>query len=234
MKKNFLKIIGIIIVAIILVFSFFYDSYPKKDDSSQKLKTATQTPTKTVPAISEEEEKTVEETENIIEKKEIVPKKENKALIAEVPKKEETVTTEAQLTQEKNDSVYCTLSVECNTIYDNISDFPEEKLSLLPSDGIILSASEIEFKEGESVFDVLKRELTERKIHFEFSTAAYNSAYIEGINNIYEFDCGELSGWIYSVNGVFPQYSCSDYKLKNNDVVKVMFSCSLGQDVGKN
>lgn len=35
-------------------------------------------------------------------------------------------------------------------------------------------------------------------------TPAYNSAYIEGIGNLYEFDCGNLSGWMYSVNGVWP------------------------------
>ena len=35
---------------------------------------------------------------------------------------------------------------------------------------------------------------------------------MEGINNLYEFSCGDLSGWIYSVNGSFPSISCSEYK----------------------
>ena len=43
--------------------------------------------------------------------------------------------------------------------------------------------------------------------------------YIEGINNLYEFDCGEQSGWMYSVNGWFPNYGCSRYQLKDGDVV---------------
>lgn len=42
----------------------------------------------------------------------------------------------------------------------------------------------------------------------------YNSAYIEGINNLYEFDCGSLSGWMYKVNEWFPNYGCSRYVLK--------------------
>ena len=61
------------------------------------------------------------------------------------------------------------------------------------------------FYEGETVFHVLLRETKKNKIHFEFvNTPVYNSAYIEGIGNLYEFDCGELSGWMYCVNGWYP------------------------------
>ena len=60
----------------------------------------------------------------------------------------------------------------------------------------------------------------------------YNSVYIEGIGNLYEFDCGELSGWLYKVNGKTPGCGCSQYTLKDGDVVEFMYSCSLGADVG--
>ncbi len=39
----------------------------------------------------------------------------------------------------------------------------------------------------------------------------YNSYYVEGIGNLYEFDCGKESGWMYKVNGRFPNYGCSSY-----------------------
>ena len=60
----------------------------------------------------------------------------------------------------------------------------------------------------------------------------YNSAYIEGIGNLYEFDCGELSGWMYSVNGEFPNYGCSGYTLQDGDVICWVYTCDLGEDVG--
>ena len=60
----------------------------------------------------------------------------------------------------------------------------------------------------------------------------YNSAYVEGINNLYEFDVGSLSGWMYSVNGWFPNYGCSRYALQNGDVVEWVYTCDLGYDVG--
>ena len=59
-----------------------------------------------------------------------------------------------------------------------------------------------------------------------------NSAYVEGINNLYEFDVGSLSGWMYSVNGWFPNYGCSRYALQNGDVVNWVYTCDLGYDVG--
>ncbi len=60
----------------------------------------------------------------------------------------------------------------------------------------------------------------------------YNSAYIEGIHNLYEFDCGELSGWMYKVNDWFPNYGCSRYQLKDGDVICWEYTCNLGIDVG--
>ena len=91
---------------------------------------------------------------------------------------------------------------------------------MLPKDGVVLKAQTVTFYEGESVFDVLKRVCREKGIHLEASwTPMYNSAYIEGINNLYEFDCGELSGWMYRVNGWYPNYGCSRYALSDGDVV---------------
>lgn len=127
----------------------------------------------------------------------------------------------------------CTLSVRCDTILDNLSLLDSAKRSLIPSDGVIYGEREVVFHKGESVFDVTLREMQNNKIHFEFSkTPIYNSAYIEGINNIYEFDCGELSGWEYSVNGVFPNYGCSRYQLSNGDRIEWMYTCDLGRDIG--
>lgn len=135
---------------------------------------------------------------------------------------------------EIGDTVYtCTLSVRCDTILDNIDWLDPEKLELVPGDGVIFPAQEVSFYEGESVFNVLQREMKKAKIHMEFvSTPMYNSAYIEGINNLYEFDCGELSGWMYKVNDWFPNYGCSRYQLKDGDVVEWVYTCDLGVDVG--
>ena len=127
----------------------------------------------------------------------------------------------------------CTMSVRCDTILDNISWLDPEKVELVPTDGAIFTATAVTFYEGESVFNILLREMKKARIHMEFeNTPMYNSAYIEGINNLYEFDCGELSGWMYKVNDWFPNYGCSRYQLMDGDIVEWVFTCNLGIDVG--
>lgn len=127
----------------------------------------------------------------------------------------------------------CTLSISCATILDNMDLCEKEKRELVPDDGWILKPVEVVFYEGESVFNVLQRTCKQNKIHMEFSnTPMYNSAYIEGIHNLYEFTVGELSGWMYKVNGWFPNYGCSRYALKDGDVIEWVYTCDLGYDVG--
>lgn len=127
----------------------------------------------------------------------------------------------------------CTLSVRCDTILDHLDRLDAEKAELVPEDGVIFPETQVTFYEGESVFNLLQREMKQAKIHLEFEeTPLYHSAYIEGIHNLYEFDCGEGSGWTYRVNGWFPNYGCSRYQLQEGDVVEWLYTCDLGADVG--
>ena len=130
---------------------------------------------------------------------------------------------------------YCTISISCATILNNMDNLADGKEEFVPSNGWILKASQVEFTEGESVHDVLKRVCKDAGIHMESSyTPAYDSAYVEGINQLYEFDCGELSGWMYNVNGWFPNYGCSKYTVEDGDVINWVYTCDLGKDVGDN
>lgn len=108
------------------------------------------------------------------------------------------------------------------------------KVGYVPASGVILYPMNVTFEDGETVFDVLKRVCTTLGIQLEYSWSPdYGTHYIEGINHLYEFDCGGMSGWMYSVNGVFPNYGCSNYPLKNGDVIVFAYSCQgLGTDVG--
>lgn len=134
----------------------------------------------------------------------------------------------------KGKSYTCTFSIECSTILNNLSDLDPDKLEMVPFNGVILPKTTVTFYEGESVFDVLQRLCKEKGIHMESSwTPIYNSAYIEGIHNLYEFDCGNLSGWMYHVNGWYPNYGCSRYQLAQGDQVEWRYTCDLGNDVGR-
>lgn len=127
----------------------------------------------------------------------------------------------------------CTFSIECSTILNNLKDLVPDKMDAVPSNGIIFAAQTVTFYEGESVYDVLQRICKENGIQMEASwTPIYNSAYVEGIHNLYEFDCGSGSGWMYRVDGWYPNYGCSRYQLKQGEVVEWRYTCDLGKDVG--
>lgn len=128
----------------------------------------------------------------------------------------------------------CTIEIRCDTILNNMDKLTSGKEGYVPSDGTILRKTTVGFNEGETVFDVLQRACNSKGIQMEASwSPAYGSSYIEGINHLYEFDCGPQSGWMYKVNGWFPNYGCSSYKLKDGDSIVWLYSCEgLGADVG--
>lgn len=135
-------------------------------------------------------------------------------------------------TASEKDVFSCTLEVRCDQVLDNKSQLKGEKADIIPSDGVIYSGTQIEFYDGETVFDVLKRKLQEEKIHFDFEySKAFDSAYAEGIGNLYSFDCGEMSGWLYRVNGVSPDVGCSQYRLKDGDRVEFYYSCDMSKEM---
>lgn len=129
----------------------------------------------------------------------------------------------------------CTVTILCDTILSNLETLEEAKLPYVPVDGVILPVTQVSFDAGETAFQVMQRVCQAYELQIEYSwTPAYDSYYIESINHIYEFDCGPESGWMYRVNGVFPNYGCSEYKLSDGDeMVWCYTSNGLGADVGK-
>lgn len=126
----------------------------------------------------------------------------------------------------------CSILVDCSTIFDNKDKIRESILNAQPADGVILSIENLSFTPGETAFDILQRLMRENGIPMEFSQSpAYNSKYVEGINNLYEFDCGERSGWMYSVNGEFLNYGSSSVEIKSGDRIQWRYTCDLGEDL---
>lgn len=126
----------------------------------------------------------------------------------------------------------CILSVRCD---DAIGKIPASKESVIPEDGIILPETEIEFEKGETVFDVLLREMKKNKIHMDFAkTSGTGGVYIKGISNLYELDCGEFSGWSYVVNGEMPQYSCDEIKLSHGDKIEFFYLSDFTENMDEN
>lgn len=113
-----------------------------------------------------------------------------------------------------------TLTIRC----DSVAGRAEH----IPADGVILGATEFDIAEGDSVYTVLTDAAKKYKIRIENDGNAL-SAYISGINSLYEFDYGDLSGWTYKVNGESPLMGIGEYKLKSGDRVEIYYTTDLGE-----
>ena len=127
---------------------------------------------------------------------------------------------------------YCTISVNCSTVLAHMDELDNNLAEYIPKDGVILKETKVEIYKDDSVYDVLKRILKKNEILMEASFTG-DLAYVEGINNLYEFSCGELSGWMYCVNGEYPNVGCSSYKVKDGDKIEWNYTCNMGSDLGQ-
>lgn len=136
---------------------------------------------------------------------------------------------------EESETVF--ISIRCDTVLDNYDDLDPALRSeeYVPNDGVILPPTEYVLRHGDTVFDILDRAVRYNKIQMEYQGSdknGFGSVYIQGIHYIYEFSCGPLSGWMYRVDGEYPNYGCSKYELKDGQVIEWIYTCDLGRDVG--
>ena len=132
--------------------------------------------------------------------------------------------------ENRPDENICYISITCKTAIES-GELSDSMLSVLPKDGIVLKDFEVYYEDGATVFDVFASVVKENKIHMEYTGTA-KIPYIEGVANLYEFDCGPLSGWMYQVNGWFPSFNMGQYKVERGDKIEVIYTCDLGEDVG--
>lgn len=116
-----------------------------------------------------------------------------------------------------------TMTIRCDTV--------AEKAGIDP---VILDVTEFPVEDGDTVFDVLTDACKTYGIQAENTGSAGNAhgmVYISGINNLYEFDWGELSGWMYFVNGEECSVGCGNYVLKDGDSIQWLYTCEIGNDL---
>lgn len=124
--------------------------------------------------------------------------------------------------EEKNE---CSLTVTCSEVFSHMDKLSESAERVIPANGIILQGN-YEIIQGETAFDLLKRACAEKNILLDYVfTPLYSSYYIRGINNLYEFDCGDESGWMYLVNGSDTGCGCNQYKVSKGDKVVFNYTC---------
>lgn len=148
-------------------------------------------------------------------------------------KKESNKTPAAKKEPTKKETLSCTITIRCDTILQNFEQLDQAKRDYVPKNGCLLAKTKVTFEKGATVFDMLKKICKRKKIQLEYSwTPVYNNYYVEGMGQLYEFDCGYESGWVYLVDGKQASYGCSSYKLKGGEEIVWAYTCQgQGADV---
>ena len=141
----------------------------------------------------------------------------DQAQITTAAKENETQTEAAKTTStEAKQEQSCEFLISCKTVLSNKSALQSNYQ--VPSGGKIYE-KKMEFEEGDTVMDVLKRTGVDIDV---------SKGYVAGIDGLYEFDCGKNSGWMYRVNGKFPNYMAGKCKLHDGDKVEWLYTCVRG------
>jgi len=81
-------------------------------------------------------------------------------------------------------------------------------------------------------FDIIQGETALSLLQRTGLEIVTRGAYVVSIGGLTEFDHGPQSGWMFRVNGTFPQAAASAYQVRNGDRVEWLYTRNLGQDVG--
>lgn len=147
--------------------------------------------------------------------------------------KTEDNNTPAPTPEQKPDSKKntVTITIRCDTAVNNGMHLESKWAGIVPASGVILPVTTVEIEEGDTVFDVLSYVCDKYKIHMSYRGGTSSGCYVEGINNLYEFDGGRWSGWMYCVNDWYPNYGCGVYYVKAGEVIEWNYTCDLGLDL---
>ena len=107
----------------------------------------------------------------------------------------------------------CKVSVDCSAVSQQM----DEKIA--PKDGkYILPLTEVTFTQGDTLDEVLISAFKENKLHYEAT-----DGYFTAVGNLYTGDFGDMSGWLYYVNGEIPEIGTKEYTVNNGDTIEFVY-----------
>lgn len=127
---------------------------------------------------------------------------------------------------EKPDAIgTVTLSIRCDLALTH-PDAP----AALPEDGVLLAPLSIPLAPGDTVYALLTQAAQATGLHLECSGGP-GMRYVQGMANLYEFALGDLSGWVYRVNGETHSVGCDQYIPAPGDAIVWHYTLLSGADV---
>ncbi len=113
-------------------------------------------------------------------------------------------------------------------IKDNVT-FSVETRTIGQAD--VFAPTQIAFVEGETTWDLLLRVAESNDIVLDYSVSDWGP-YLTGVNDVFAFDFGSASGWMYDVNSEAPAVGMSDNLMSGGDVIRLCYTLSWEDSIG--
>ncbi|MGL4990558.1 MAG: DUF4430 domain-containing protein [Sarcina sp.] len=120
--------------------------------------------------------------------------------------------TSSSLTQTENSNEYIYVSLK-GANNSHIGDYKIKSTKIMSA-----------FNATKEAFDLNSIEMLSR--------GSGMTKYVFSINGLSEFDYGGSSGWMYKVNGSFPNKSCGIFDVNPSDKIEWVYTIDGGKDVG--
>lgn len=116
------------------------------------------------------------------------------------------------------------MTIRCDAVLGRL------QAEYLPQDGEMLPVTRFAVAEGDTVYDILTEAARAHALQLD-SSGPQGMIYVSGIGHLYEYAAGELSGWVYYVNGESPSVGCDQYVLQPGDSVEWLYTLEMGKDL---
>ncbi len=212
------------------------ESQPLPDHQEEKqavLETLDKPDTRQNPVFAEENPaKTENDQETEPDETKVTPTETTEATeVTETTTEVTETTTEATETKETSETTETTESkalTEEETNTEGMKVFVT--IQGMPETPPIMPTTQVKVEEGDTVLDLLLRITREKQMHMSHRGRG-KAGYVEAIDNLYEFDQGPGSGWMFSINGEFPSRSAGGWPVEPNDTITWWYTLDAGRDL---
>ena len=124
----------------------------------------------------------------------------------------------------------CYVTIDCHTAVSS-AELSGDIRELQPENGMVLEKYAVGITEGMNAMEAFEATCKANKLQFEYATMS-GMKYVDGINNLYSYDCGDLSGWYSLYNGESPSVGMSEIRVEKDAELLLIYSCDMGSDIG--
>lgn len=129
--------------------------------------------------------------------------------------------------EDESEVINCRVAIRCESLLDHMSEVDPSIKKYIPSDGKLLPVTTLKAKQGDTAYTILQKVCKAKNIALDAEySSTFSTEYVRGIGHLYEKQAGDMSGWLYLVNGKLLNRGASSYQLKEGDLVEWVYTCT--------